>query len=88
VQGLNPKHPNANISRTELDELRTSVRKDLTKHELALKSDCLNKFGDMDTQITATKKATESRLREIEVFCSDKIKLLELKILDSHSERS
>jgi len=77
-----------NTSKNELDEFRTIIRKDLSKNENSLKTDFLNKFDDLDTKITATKKATETRLRDIEAMCNDKIKLLELKILDSNSERS
>lgn len=60
----------------------------MQKHDSLIRADFKNHFSDIDTRINVNKKSNEAKLRDVEALIEDKLKLLELKIVDVTSEHS
>jgi len=60
----------------------------MSKSERLLRNEYNHQFEDVESKIIATTKAVDSRMQDFEELISEKMKIIDRKILESLSERS
>jgi len=72
----------------ENDSITNQIKKQMSKSERLLRNEYNHQFEDVESKIIATTKAVDSRMQDFEELISEKMKIIDRKILESLSERS
>jgi len=70
------------------DSITNQIKKQMSKSERLLRNEYNHQFEDVESKIIATTKAVDSRMQDFEELISEKMKIIDRKILESLSERS